>query len=142
MIKNLIPKKESKEDENQRKKQASELLKNADRFYKLGDLSEALKEVEQTLAIDPSNFYARAYKERILHTQQHPEAMPKSQKEDQPKPPQIQGEKKSPNLQQKSSDDHDDFRQRLIIQQKKVEEEKKRAEEEQKRHEQELRRRS
>ena len=103
MIKNLIPKKESKEDENQRKKQASELLKNADRFYKLGDLTEALKEVDQTLAIDPSNFYARAYKERILYAQQHPEAILKPKKEDQPKSSQVQEEKKDSKQQQKSS---------------------------------------
>jgi len=54
------------------------LLKNADKSFKAGDLTAALKEVENALQIDPGNFYARAYKDRILSAQQH--AVTKSDK--------------------------------------------------------------
>ena len=37
-----MAKKETREQEIARKKQSSELLKNADRFYKAGDLPAAL----------------------------------------------------------------------------------------------------
>ncbi|GEM_PF-2854717 len=57
-------------EDNARKRQASELLKNADRLLKEGRYNEALEEVERTLALDPKNFYAKAYKERIAAAMQ------------------------------------------------------------------------
>ena len=64
-----LTKKSSLAEDNMRKKQASEFLKNADKLLKEGYFADALKEVEKTLAIDPKNFYARAYKERITAAQ-------------------------------------------------------------------------
>ncbi len=49
----------------QRKKQVAELLKRADRLLKNGQYDEALSEVEKGLELEPGNFYAQAYKERI-----------------------------------------------------------------------------
>ena len=63
-------KRESIPEDNVRKKQASELLKNADRLLKEGRYTEALEEVEKTLGLDPKNFYAKAYKERIAAAMQ------------------------------------------------------------------------
>src|ERR1041385_8396654 len=53
----------------ERKKQASELLKSADKLLHAGEFAEAMQEIEKTLSIDPGNFYALAYKERILDAQ-------------------------------------------------------------------------
>src|ERR1041385_2444613 len=60
----------------ERKKQASELLKSADKLLHAGEFAEAMQEIEKALSIDPGNFYALAYKERILDAQ----AAPKTQK--------------------------------------------------------------
>ena len=58
-------KRNSLPEDNLRKKKASELLKAADRLLKEGRFNEALEEVDKTLVLDPKNFYAKAYKERI-----------------------------------------------------------------------------
>jgi class 3 adenylate cyclase len=47
------------------RKKTTEHIKNADRLLKSGDLLAALVEVEQALALDPSNYYALAYKKKI-----------------------------------------------------------------------------
>jgi hypothetical protein len=48
-----------------RKKIVGELLRNADKLLKGGEYDEALTEVEKSLELEPGNFYAQAYKERI-----------------------------------------------------------------------------
>jgi len=48
-----------------RKKLVGELLKNTDKLLKIGDYEQALSEVEKSLELEPGNFYAQAYKERI-----------------------------------------------------------------------------
>ena len=48
-----------------RKKLVGEHLRNADKLLKTGDYDEALAEVEEGLTLEPGNFYAQAYKERI-----------------------------------------------------------------------------
>jgi hypothetical protein len=48
-----------------RKKLVGEYLRNADRLLKNGDYDQALTEVEKSLELEPGNFYAQAYKERI-----------------------------------------------------------------------------
>jgi len=49
-----------------RKKIVAELLKNADKLLKSGEYEQALAEVEKGLELEPGNFYAQAYKERII----------------------------------------------------------------------------
>jgi tetratricopeptide (TPR) repeat protein len=49
----------------QRKKLVAELLKSADKLLKSGEFDQALAEVEKGLELEPGNFYAQAYKERI-----------------------------------------------------------------------------
>ena len=61
MIKN-----ETQNEESAKKRLASDLLKNADKLLKNGDFDGALHEIEKALEIDPGNFYARAYKDRIV----------------------------------------------------------------------------
>ena len=51
-------------EDNARKKQASEFMKNVDKFLKAGEIENALIEIDKTIELDPQNFYARAYKER------------------------------------------------------------------------------
>ncbi|TAK57624.1 MAG: adenylate/guanylate cyclase domain-containing protein [Bacteroidetes bacterium] len=51
--------------EGDRKKQAAELVKNADKLLKGGDAASAFQAIEQALQLDPGNLYAQAYKERI-----------------------------------------------------------------------------
>jgi hypothetical protein len=53
------------QDKDSQKKQIGELLKNADRFIKNADWPKALEEVNKSLAIEPNNMYALAYKDRI-----------------------------------------------------------------------------
>ena len=53
--------KDTLQKDNARKIQANEYLRNAERFLKSGNFVEALSEIGKTLAIDPKNFYARAY---------------------------------------------------------------------------------
>ena len=60
-----ILRKDTAERDNARKLEAREHLKNAEKFLKAGNFPDAFNEVERTLSIDPKNFYARAYKERI-----------------------------------------------------------------------------
>lgn len=55
----------SEHPEASRKKLVSEHLKNADRLLKSGEFDAALTEVEKSLELEPGNFYAQAYKERI-----------------------------------------------------------------------------
>lgn len=50
-----------------RKKLVGEILKNADKLLKAGDYEQALSEVEKSLELEPGNFYAQAYKERITN---------------------------------------------------------------------------
>src|SRR5262249_35122644 len=45
------------------------LLKAADRFMKAGEIDNALVEIDKTIELDPQNFYARAYKERLKNIQ-------------------------------------------------------------------------
>lgn len=52
--------------ESPKKKQAGEYLKNADRLLKAAEFEAALEDVERCLELDPGNFYAHAYKERII----------------------------------------------------------------------------
>ena len=59
--------------DNASKIQAAELLKNADRLLKSGDMTAALEEVEKALLLDPSNFYARAYKIRLIESTEKPQ---------------------------------------------------------------------
>lgn len=51
--------------DSQRKKLVGELLRNADRLLKGGEYAQALTEVEKSLELEPGNFYAQAYRERI-----------------------------------------------------------------------------
>jgi hypothetical protein len=51
--------------DSQRKKLVGELLRNADKLLKGGDYEQALTEVEKSLELEPGNFYAQAYRERI-----------------------------------------------------------------------------
>lgn len=51
--------------EASRKKLVGEHLRNADKLLKSGEYDQALAEVEQSLQLEPGNFYAQAYKERI-----------------------------------------------------------------------------
>jgi hypothetical protein len=51
--------------DSSRKKLVGELLRNADKLLKSGEYNEALAEVEKSLELEPGNFYAQAYKERI-----------------------------------------------------------------------------
>ncbi|MBI3194964.1 MAG: hypothetical protein HYZ34_10955 [Ignavibacteriae bacterium] len=51
--------------DGERKKQASELIKNADKLLKSGDAASALEAVEKALQLDPGNLYAQAYRQRI-----------------------------------------------------------------------------
>jgi hypothetical protein len=66
-----LSKKDSTKDEEVKKRQASDLLKNADKLLKSEDYRGALREIEQALDIDPGNFYARAYKDRIITQLEH-----------------------------------------------------------------------
>ena len=72
--------------ESSKKKQAGEHLKSADKYLKQLEFDLALVEVERCLELDPGNFYAHAYKERIIslrskHQQQAPSlASPPAQK--------------------------------------------------------------
>ncbi|MFI5253503.1 MAG: adenylate/guanylate cyclase domain-containing protein [Bacteroidota bacterium] len=54
-----------KEDAD-RKKRINEHLKNGDRLLKALEYNAALVEIEQALILDPHNYYAMAYKGRIL----------------------------------------------------------------------------
>src|ERR1051326_9287318 len=65
-------------EDNARKKQASVFLKNADKFLKSGEFALALEEIDKTLEIDPKNFYARAYKDRLASMQKHAQTASKS----------------------------------------------------------------
>jgi len=61
----------------QRKKLVAELLKDADKLLKSGDYGQALTEVEKGLELEPGNFYAQAYKERIITLREkHGDATP------------------------------------------------------------------
>ncbi|GEM_PF-3363093 len=51
--------------EGDRKKQASELIKNADKLLKGGDPVAAFDSIQQAIELDPGNLYAQAYCERI-----------------------------------------------------------------------------
>jgi NAD(P)-dependent dehydrogenase (short-subunit alcohol dehydrogenase family) len=42
-----------------------EYLRNADRLLKSGEYESTLTEVEKSLELEPGNFYAQAYKDRI-----------------------------------------------------------------------------
>ena len=146
-IQKLMSKKETIEQENARKKQASEFLKNADRYYKAADIPSALSEVEKTLAIDPGNFYARAYKERLLHAQQHPEQAVREEKKAEKAPARSteQSRREEETKLREAEEErleHDEFRQKLLAQQKKIEDGNNRTVEEHKQQEQELRRRA
>lgn len=48
-----------------RKKLVGEFLRNADKFLKSGEYDQALSEVEKGLELEPGNFYAQAYRDRI-----------------------------------------------------------------------------
>lgn len=71
-------KSQGQNQEGSKKKQAGEYLKNADKLLKQGEFDAALEEVERCLEIDQGNFYAHAYKERIISlrakSQQQPAA--------------------------------------------------------------------
>jgi hypothetical protein len=56
-------------DDIAQKHEAAEHLRSADRHLKSGMYDEALKEVELSLQLDPGNFYARAFRERIIAIQ-------------------------------------------------------------------------
>lgn len=58
-------KKGNEHSESSRKKLVGEYLRNADKLLKSGEYEEALSEVEKSLELEPGNFYAQAYKERI-----------------------------------------------------------------------------
>lgn len=116
-----VKKKDTSTEDTARKKQASELLKNADKFLKAGDFKAALQEVENALEIDPGNFYARAYKDRIFSAKQH--------------------------ATMKSGDgfisqEEAEFKMKLHAEQQRIEEEKKRSDADHQRAEEELRRRA
>ncbi|MBI5215720.1 MAG: hypothetical protein HY960_08200 [Ignavibacteriae bacterium] len=51
--------------DGERKKQASELIKSADKLLKNGEAASALEAVEEALQLDPGNLYAQAYRQRI-----------------------------------------------------------------------------
>lgn len=71
--------------DSSRKKMVAEMLKSADRLLKAGEYDQALAEVEKSLELEPGNFYAQAYKERITalrekHGQARPAAPAAGQK--------------------------------------------------------------
>ncbi|MBI5022189.1 MAG: hypothetical protein HZB59_12200 [Ignavibacteriales bacterium] len=66
-----MSKKDNTKNEGAKKQLASDLLKNADKLLKSQDYRGALQEIEQALEIDPGNFYARAYKDRIITQLEH-----------------------------------------------------------------------
>ncbi|MDI6765877.1 MAG: hypothetical protein QME52_03540 [Bacteroidota bacterium] len=116
-----MKKKNSSAEDAARKRQASDMLKNADKLLKAGDFKSALKEIDNALEIDPGNFYARAYKDRILSAKQH-------------------GTEKSSEV--SISQDEEEFKKKLHAEQQRIEEETKRNEAERQRAEEELRRRA
>jgi class 3 adenylate cyclase len=61
MAKPLNPKEDA-----ERKKRINDYLKHADQLLKASDYDAAFLEVERALALDPNNYYALAYRERIL----------------------------------------------------------------------------
>jgi len=137
-IQTTVTKKEPKEEDVARKKQASGLLKSADKLFKAGDLPGALLEIENALSIDPGNFYARAYKERIQTALQQPNAQEHSLNKTANDPP----EEKSPEERQKYSEDESELQKKLKADRQRIEEEKNRKDMENKRAEQELHRRA
>ncbi|MBA4312413.1 MAG: hypothetical protein C0417_07265 [Chlorobiaceae bacterium] len=66
-----LSKKDNTKDESAKKRQASDLLKNADKLLKSEDYRGALQEIDKALELDPGNFYARAYKDRIFTQLEH-----------------------------------------------------------------------
>jgi hypothetical protein len=73
-----------------RKKLVGEYLRNADKFLKNGEYEQALAEVERSLELEPGNFYAQAYKERITALRDkhaRPGDRPAPQAAGQPAPP-------------------------------------------------------
>lgn len=125
-----------------RKKQASDFLKNADRYLKSGDYGSALLEVERTLEVDPGNFYAIAYKERIVALQAKQPKQPTMQ---QPPPPAEQSQKPPASAAQPSHSGttQEDNRKKFLEEKRKQEEEtRKQSAEARQRAEEELRRRA
>jgi class 3 adenylate cyclase len=61
MVKPLVPKEDA-----ERKKRINDYLKHADQLLKASDYDAAFVEVERALGLDPNNYYALAYRERIL----------------------------------------------------------------------------
>ncbi len=58
-------KKGSDHPDSTRKKLVGDLLRNADKLLKEGDYERAFGEVEKSLELEPGNFYAQAYRDRI-----------------------------------------------------------------------------
>ena len=69
-------KNQGQNQESSKKKQAGEYLKNADKLLKQSEFDSALEEVERCLEIDPGNFYANAYKERIISLREKSKQQP------------------------------------------------------------------
>jgi class 3 adenylate cyclase len=68
--------KESKKEQIEIKRRATEHLRNADRVFKLGDYATSLQEINQALELDPENYYALAFKKRIEEVYTPPAGTP------------------------------------------------------------------
>lgn len=66
-----MTKKSNAKDDEAKKRKSGDLLKNVDKLLKTDDYRGALDLIEQALEIDPGNFYARAYKDRIMAQLEH-----------------------------------------------------------------------
>jgi hypothetical protein len=154
--------------ESSKKRQAGEYLKTADKLLKQSEFDAALVEVERCLELDPGNFYAHAYKERIIslrakHAQQpHPPAAaapapppaasapPHPAQESAPAPaPRQEGKPGEHSAPAKPSEQphvpltQEEARKKFLDEKRRAEEElRKQAEEARRRAEEELRRRA
>ena len=77
-------KSEKSKRSGERKKESSDRLKTADKHLKAGDYTEALREVQRAIAIDPGNFYALALQERIATAREETETPTQPRVEPEP----------------------------------------------------------
>jgi hypothetical protein len=128
---------------DERRKIAGEHLKNADKYIKDGDFDKASEEVDKALIVDPENFYAIAYKDRIYIARQKVSINPKGDKHKEAEIPKLSAEEKRKIEEDIRQRTLGEARKKIIEkQQREAEGLKIRAEEERKLAEEELRRRA
>jgi hypothetical protein len=135
--------------DSSKKKQAGEYLKKADKLLKSGEYEAALEEVEKCLEIDPGNFYAHAYKERIIAVRSKKPQPPSAEPAQHPQQPPAGGGKakeQQPAPKPAEAQAHptqEEVRKKFLEEKRKAEEDaRKQAEEARRRAEEELRRRA